>query len=618
MSSAKLQKYLENKNKKNNFTNKTFPEFRGDLLRYANEFYSENIIDFSETSLGGLFLDFASIVGDSLVYYAEQQFNELDYSNATDPEIITRHLQKANIKLPKATPASLEVDLRILVPYDANVSDTNNIIPNSELIPVIKQGTTFSSDSGIEFILLEDVDFSKNAKIEIAEQDNLGNIVRLLLTKKGICTSGKIAEESFDLPSDAGKFLKIDIINQEITNIVSVVDEDFNEYYEVDFLSQDVVYKKVKNSEDGEDYISIQPAPYRYVIEENYDTGITSLRFGNGDAYSVKDDSFANPDDLILPLQGKDYFKKLDMFPGDLLKSNTLGITPAGKTITVTYNYGGGLSHNVPQNSVSSIENLIIRYPYRKSSINTDQVTATVEVNNNERASGGDSPPSFEDLVKLIPIKEKSQNRIINSEDLLSRIMTMPTNFGRIHKVVSIKNKYFNNQNDIFIVCKDQEGYYTTATDALKINLSKYIDDFRAVGDRYNLLDAVIYNFGMQIKIKIKKGYSPNTVSFEIKNSIIEGMRFDLLNIGSPIDLSEIHKIILSNEGVSSLITPKENIVITKFSGNLSDEDNFLDYNINSFNARMLHKEGFLYPPRGGIFELKYPVSDIKIMIADF
>jgi hypothetical protein len=70
--SNKLQKYLTNNNKDRVFINKTFNDFRRDLLNYVNEFYSENIIDFSETGLGGLFLDFAAIVGDSLVYYAEQ------------------------------------------------------------------------------------------------------------------------------------------------------------------------------------------------------------------------------------------------------------------------------------------------------------------------------------------------------------------------------------------------------------------------------------------------------------------------------------------------------------------------------------------------------------------
>ena len=60
---------------------------------------SDNIVDFSEVSLGGMLLDFAAIVGDSLVYYAEQQFNELDYTTATDVNNIVKHMQRANIKL---------------------------------------------------------------------------------------------------------------------------------------------------------------------------------------------------------------------------------------------------------------------------------------------------------------------------------------------------------------------------------------------------------------------------------------------------------------------------------------------------------------------------------------
>ena len=96
--SNNIQKYLEN-NRKSQFINKNYLDFRQDLLNYAKEFYSENILDFSETSLGGMFLDFASIVGDSLVYYAEQQFNELDYTTAVDIDNITKHLRRANTGL---------------------------------------------------------------------------------------------------------------------------------------------------------------------------------------------------------------------------------------------------------------------------------------------------------------------------------------------------------------------------------------------------------------------------------------------------------------------------------------------------------------------------------------
>ena len=114
--SNKLQKYLTNNNRNKTFTNKTFNEFRTDLLKYANEFYSDNILDFSEASLGGLFLDFASIVGDSLVYYAEQQFNEMDYETAVDPENISRFLRKANIKNVKGSPSIVEVTFTLTIP----------------------------------------------------------------------------------------------------------------------------------------------------------------------------------------------------------------------------------------------------------------------------------------------------------------------------------------------------------------------------------------------------------------------------------------------------------------------------------------------------------------------
>ena len=154
---SKLQKYLSNNNKDKVFTNKTFNDFRNDLLKYANEFYSENIVDFSETSLGGMLLDFAAIVGDSLVYYAEQQFNEVDFETAVDPENISRYLKIANIKNTKASPSSVDVKFTVTVSSNSaiEISDTN-------LLPIIHQNTTLRSNNGTYFVLTEDLDFSKN------------------------------------------------------------------------------------------------------------------------------------------------------------------------------------------------------------------------------------------------------------------------------------------------------------------------------------------------------------------------------------------------------------------------------------------------------------------------
>ena len=46
-----------------------FNSFRAMLLDYARQFYPDRISDFSEASLGGLFLDFAAAVGDHMSFY---------------------------------------------------------------------------------------------------------------------------------------------------------------------------------------------------------------------------------------------------------------------------------------------------------------------------------------------------------------------------------------------------------------------------------------------------------------------------------------------------------------------------------------------------------------------
>ena len=44
----------------------------------AKVFYPDNMQDFSEASLGGLFLDMAAYVGDTMAFYLDHQFRELD------------------------------------------------------------------------------------------------------------------------------------------------------------------------------------------------------------------------------------------------------------------------------------------------------------------------------------------------------------------------------------------------------------------------------------------------------------------------------------------------------------------------------------------------------------
>jgi len=618
--SNNIQKYLEN-NQKSQFVNKNYLDFRQDLLNYAKEFYSENILDFSETSLGGMFLDFASIVGDSLVFYAEQQFSELDYTTAVDIDNITKHLRRANIKSNTAYPSSLTATFTIEV-EKSNTSTQRDPKPNLEHLPVLPSGTRIIADNGVEFTLDEDVDFSVGFTQKIGSVNEDGSPFSLIITKKAICTSGSVITESVNFPDDDKKtyFLSYELAEPDVTDILSVVDEDLNEYYEVEYLSQNTLFKAIKNEIDNNQYMYIRNAPYRYVIEKEYKAKKTTLRFGNGSGKVIKNNVFTNTSDLILPLKNKSIVGRTDVNPNLILENNSLGVSPKGKTLLITYKAGGGTSHNIPKKTLNTFfDDPVLIFKNSKNIIPTqirEEILLSLTVTNEERAVGGAEAPSINDLKTQIPAAIHAQGRIITYEDLIARILTMPSNFGKIEKAVALDNPYSSLSKDLFVICKDSEGFYVNASDAIKINLSNYINEFRLISDNYNILDVPIFNFAIDLQVKVASGYNIESVLFDIQRNIANEMNFSLMQIGEPIDVNRIIKSVSSTVGVLTILTDSNRIIKSK-----TDRDQFYDFNndiIRSYSSNSIDPminfiNGFVYPSRGGIFELKYSAIDIKI-----
>lgn len=620
INSNNQNKYLQNKNKKQ-FTSKTYVDFKNELLNYAREFYGENILDFSETSLGGMFLDFASIVGDSLVYYAEQQFNELDYQTATNTNNINKHLRRANIKNNSAYPSSVDITFEIEVERDIASSQK---VPKPYLnqLPVIKKNTVLiSNDGNIRFVLDEDVDFTIDYVQKIGEVNEDGSPYSLKLSKKGSCTSGYVTSETVDFTNidEEGIFLSYKLENNNITKIISVVDSELNEYFEVEYLSQGTVFKKTNHQESN--YISIKPVPYRYVLERDYNSGSVFLRFGSGEGKSIRNDSYSNNSDLLLPIKNSDTFGRVDIDPGALLKTNSLGVSPKGKSVNIVYKFGGGISHNVRKGSIDSFYNEpIVIFKNADQELTTSKmktIIGSIKLTNKFSSTGGAPPPTIENLKLSIPSAMNAQSRIITYDDLISRILTMPNDFGKIEKVVALDNEYSSFAKDLFIVCKNSEGHYINSSDVIKINLSKYINEFRLISDNYNILDVPIFNFGINAVIRVREGFDIETVIFDVSTRIVENINFYNLQIGEPIDVNEISKIINNTDGVLSLYTLNKNLIVNK-----TEKDEFFDfdnnitrgYSNNVIDSNIYYSNGLLYPPKAGIFEMKYTSQDITII----
>lgn len=600
------------KNARNrNYLAKDFDSFRSDLLKYARTYFGDKIQDFSEASLGGLLLDMAASVSDMNSFYLDHQFRELSWSTVVEPSNLSRMIQEAGIKATGASPAVVTVSIFMEVP--AKLIGTS-YLPDENTLPIIKQGTQFISRSNIVFSITEDVDFAEKnrlgvlrASYVVGDVDASGNPLTFVVKRDVVCVSGQTVADSFNIGTNPEPFFRISLLNTDVNEILSVTDSDGNPYYEVQNLSQDTVFKTFPNmSSDSEEVprsIEVIPAPRRFITGVDALTRITTLQFGSGNALTIEDDSIPDPEALALPLYGKTVLNRFTIDPNSLLQTKTLGILPYNTTITVTYRYGGGLTHNVSSKNVRGIYSLAIEFPDACPSNIASSIRASIDVRNDAPASGGSSAPTLEDLRAQIPVVRSQQSRIVTKEDLISRIYTLPAKLGKVYRAAVRSNPDNPLSSQLFICSRDNSGFLTISSDTLKKNLRIYLNEFRLISDAIDILDTRIIDFRIKFSIFV----NPNSNKSSTLQAVISRLG-DLLNISKfqidqPILLSDIQNVIINTPGVLTLVDLKiENLI-----GNVAGRN----YSTVSHNISQYTKRGVVYGPPGSIFELRYPQQDI-------
>jgi len=607
-----LKKSINDEKKlKRNYLTKGFEQFREELLNHARNYFPTKINDFSEASLGGMLLDFAAIVGDSLSFYMDHQYNELDPSTAVENENIIKHIKNAGIKVSPASPAVVKVVVKV----EVDLNDTGDG-PNPNQLPKILKNLKLSSLNNISFYLLHDVDFT-DGSYEIERTTNTTVVIK----KYGLAISGNRTTETFSFDNTYRQFPNIFLSNSNITMIENVVDTNDNIYYEVEYLSQDTIYKATKINKQGDKYYEIVPAPYRFVREDNFDTGQTSIRFGTSNQDSFMEKSLIqDPTKSAVSLYGRDYFPKFSFDPGDLLKTNSLGIAPRNTVVYVTYSYGGGLNHNIPSYNINKIDdnrNIIFKQELTDQ-LKREIILNSVFITNEEPAKGGRSALNFNELKAQIPNAMKMQNRIVNYQDLLGKIYSMPSPFGKVSKIAledDANNIYSKN---IYVLCEDISKKLTYASDVLKQNLMQYLNEYRLIGDSFTILDAKIFNITINVNIRMDLKNSSITVDQverNVKNNLI--FYFKGFEINQPIELDSIYNVVLNTYGVGSVVSKKHELISQKrgrYSAPAQLRSSYpsgFQYSNDIINIQQQIYKDILYPTKGGIFEIKYPVVDI-------
>jgi hypothetical protein len=598
------------------YLGKDFDALRAQLLEYARLYYPDKIRDFSEASLGGLLLDMAAYVGDNMSFYLDHQYGELNHDTAVENINIERSLRSSGVPIQGAAPALVPVTVYIQVPAER----TQNVIgPATAAIPIVQTRSVFLADNGVEFILLEDLNYNQKrsdgtyvADVRVSEKTRDGTPTAYTMALAGLCISGKETIETFNIGTNFIPFRQLTLSNPNVSEMVSVTDGLGNVYHNVSALTDDVIYRNVLNtSKDSElvkDVIKIVPAPYRYINAADLATRKTTLTFGGGSASTLEDDVIPDPSDFAISFPYSKTFSRIPINPQQLLQTKTLGVAAVDTTLTVTYRYGGGLNHNVSADTIKTVKTLKMFFSGNPQAALAATVRNSIEVSNKIPAAGAEDAPSADDLKSLIPSIKNSQERIATRPDLLARVYTLPSNFGRVFRAAIRSNPNNPLATQLFIVSRDPDSKLIMSPDALKQNLRTYLNPYRMISDAIDVLDARVINLTFSFDVLIDPMLNRSIVLQNILTKLQTVFDIKNFHIDQPIVISDIRNNIFTTLGVISI----NNLSFQNVSG----RSNNRTYSDNTWDVAANTRQDIIFPPEGGIFEVRYPEFDVVGKVA--
>ena len=584
------------------YTNREFNSIKQDLVDYARRYYPDIYKDFSEASFGSLMLDTVAYVGDVLSFYLDYQANESFLDTAIEYDNIVRLGEQVGYKQPLKANSFGLVSLYVLCPVTST-----GAAPDTNYLPILAKGSKFTSDLGQVFTLLDDVDFANpdNEIIVATSSTTDGTPTSFAVKAYGRVISGEMKQEIVNVGAYK-KFLTIELSDPNITEIVSITDTEGNIYYEVDYLSQDTVFRSVVNKDpETRRYVPniavTTSVPYRFTtfIRNNR----VFIKFGYGSESTSKIDHITHPSNVVLKQHGRDYETETSMDPSKLLETSKFGISPANTTLTIVYRANTTDNVNVATRSLNNVVDPIFIFSENATEASSISfVRDGLEVVNEELINGDVKTPGVEELKQRVNDVFASQNRAVTADDYEALVYRMPTKFGKIKRAKILRDQdSFKRNLNLYLLSEDADGHFINTNTILKNNVKTWINHYRMINDTVDILDPKIIN--INIKFVAVVDYSEDKFeALSVAINEIENIFKEKMDIGQPIYITKIYDRLNNLEEIVDVT----NVEITnKTGGRYSNEALILDQYISA-DGRIL------YAPENVVYELKYPNLDIK------
>ena len=615
---------MVSKDRNISYLNKDFNDFRSALINYSKTYFPKTYTDFSPSSPGMMFMEQASYVGDVISFYLDNQIQEnfLQYARQTNNLYDLAYMYGYK---PKATSLAIsQVEVFQLVP--AKTVNTSSI-PDYDYTLLFNENTTVKSTgpSTVNFTIQDSIDFSVSSSndptlVSVAQIEN--NVpTYFLLRKSRPAISGDIKTTTFSFGAHE-QFPTVEIQGQNIARILDITDTDGNVWYEVDYLGQDAVYDKIKNTNinDPRNASEGQDAPYvlqlkkvqRRFATRFLDNQTLQIQFGSGNAQDNDEELIPNPSNVGLGIPyGQDKLTTA-YSPTNFIFTNTYGISPSNTTLKVRYVSGGGVSSNVDANTLTNLNTSTVSFLNNNLNTNTAQyVFNSVATNNIEAANGGGSGDSIQELRENSISNFSTQLRAVTADDYLVRTLSLPSQFGNISKAFVQKpnNANSNTTLEIYTLSYNLQNSLRSPSTALKNNLKTYLNQYKMIGDSITIKNGYVINIALNFEIVTLPNYNNNEVLRACLEALISFFNIDKWQINQPILLRDISVLLDEVTGVQTV----SKITITNKSGVSNG------YSKYAYDVLGGTQNGVVYPSLDpSIFEIKYPKTDITGKVVTF
>ena len=582
------------------YTDRDFSSIKNSLVEHARRYYPDTYKDFNEASFGSLMLDTVAYVGDVLSFYLDYQANESFLETAIEKENIINLSRNMGYRYSDAVSAFGECDFYVTIPAIGGA-------PDIQYAPVLKAGSEVSSESGGRYTLIEDINFADpNNLVVVSEVNDVnGAPSKFAVKATGMIKSGFIEEKFVDI-GDFERFKKVRIEEENISEVESVEDAAGHVYYEVDHLSQDVIYVNVSNRNPDKfkvkNILKPMSVPRRFVT--SHYPGAVEIQFGQGSDLEILSGSYVDPSKVVMKQFGKEFVSDTYLDPTNFTQTEKMGISPSNTTLSVRLRRNEIENVNAPAGSITRVDNPLFEFEDENALIinNVQDVKNSIECENENPVVGDLSLPEEEEIKIRAMNSFSAQNRAVTRQDYVSMAYSMPARFGAIKRTrVEVDKDSFKRNLNMYIIAEDVNGKFTPASMTLKNNLRTWITNYKMMGDTFDILDARVLNLGIDYTVVLAENVS-SVETIALCNAELEELFKIHPEIGEAFMINDIYKALNQLDQVVDVT----DVSIRVISGG---EYSSIPYSIES----NLSLDGrVLMLPSDFVYEIKFPNADIR------